>query len=185
MNKFSLVLALLLLLTPTSSVTGVEDELLIWRGLVVADENRCTDYHSWQYRHSPKVEYAIVKLMRDRIYSPYTGEYFDSIRETDIEHIIAKSEAHDSGMCSRSNDEKSAFSSDLLNLTLAAPRLNRYKKRAKDAAEWLPDFNRCWFASRVLEVRRKYSLTIDAKEANILEAVLLTCSPDRLIFSPR
>ena len=40
--------------------------------------------------------------MRGRIYGPYTGTHFDSRRQTDIEHMVAASEAHDSGLCSAS-----------------------------------------------------------------------------------
>ena len=36
--------------------------------------------------------------------------------------------------------------------------------------------SRCWFASRVVEVRRKYALTVDAREANALERVLSACA---------
>ena len=37
---------------------------------------------------------------------------------------------------------------DLRNLTLASPRVNRHEKRGKDAAQWVPARNRCWFAAR-------------------------------------
>ena len=30
---------------------------------------------------------------------------------------------------------------------------------AFDAHEWLPPMNRCWFAARVVAVKRKYALT--------------------------
>ena len=36
--------------------------------------------------------------------------------------------------------------------------------------------NRCWFAARVTEVRRKYALTVDAQEANALEHLLSACA---------
>lgn len=61
------------------------------------------------------------------------------------------------------------FASDLDNLTLAAPALNRNQKGAKDAAEWLPDHNRCWFAARIEAMRLEYNLTIDRREAAALE----------------
>ena len=61
------------------------------------------------------------------------------------------------------------------NLTLADPDLNRDEKGAKDAKDWTPDENRCWFAWRVIEVRRAYNLTIDRREADALEAILTTC----------
>ena len=62
------------------------------------------------------------------------------------------------------------------NLTLSAPYLNRDVKGAKDAADWTPDENRCWFAWRVIDVRRIYGLTLDHREAGELDAILATCS---------
>ena len=89
-------------------------------------------------------------------YGPCTGTWFESTSQTDIEHIIARSEAHDSGLCAAGAATKRQFASDLLNLTLASPSVNRSQKSGKDAAEWLPDLNQCWFASRVVEVRQRY-----------------------------
>ena len=63
----------------------------------------------------------------------------------------------------------------LRNLTLASPELNRFEKRAKDAADWLPPQHRCWFAGQVIAVRRAYALTIDRREADALERVLANC----------
>ena len=74
---------------------------------------------------------------------------------------------------------------DLRNLTLAGPRLNRYRKVAKDAAEWLPEKNRCWFAHRIIKVRRAYSLTIDQREAQALDAVLASCESSDMVMFPR
>ena len=103
------------------------------------------------------------------------GTWFASTSETDIEHIIARSEAHDSGLCAADADTRRQFSADLLNLTLASPAVNRSQKSGKDAAEWLPDLNHCWFAGRVVEVRQRYSLTIDPGERDVLEDVLTGC----------
>ena len=88
---------------------------------------------------------------------------------------MAASEAHDSGLCARDRATRARFASDLRNLTLAAPHVNRHQKSGKDAAEWLPDRNRCWFAARVVEVRRAYDLTIDRREVAALEGVLSGC----------
>ena len=109
------------------------------------------------------------------IYGPYSGRWFDSTTQTDIEHILARSEAHDSGLCAADAETRKAFSSDLLNLTLASSSVNRYQKSAKDAAEWLPDLNECWYADRIVQVRQKYGLTIDQAEVAALNAVLAGC----------
>ena len=73
------------------------------------------------------------------------------------------------------------FASDILNLTLASPSVNRSQKSGKDAAEWLPDLNRCWFASRVVEVRLKYALTVDERERDAIEGILSGCSSTAMI----
>ncbi|MCY4355060.1 MAG: excalibur calcium-binding domain-containing protein [Truepera sp.] len=152
-----------------------------WRGLVVAAEHRCSPYDRDDYYYPQSLEDRIIAALGG-IYSPYTGEKFASKRETDIEHMVAVSEAHDSGLCAVNDATKRRFASDLLNLTLAAPDLNRYVKRAHDAADWLPELNRCWFAARIVEVRRKYDLTIDRREADALEAVLSRCSSTELVI---
>ncbi len=145
----------------------------------MAPENRCAPYDSDEYAYpqsvEPKVGAAIGKM-----YSPYTGECFASLRQSDIEHIVARSEAHDSGLCAASSAVKRQFASDLLNLTLASPHLNRTVKRDLDAAYWTPKLNRCWFAATVVAVKQKYQLTVDRNEANQLEAILSKCEATHL-----
>ena len=114
------------------------------------------------------------------VYGPYTGTCFSSTSETDIEHIVAASEAHDSGLCAADAATRAQFSRDLRNLTLASPEVNRYEKSGKDASEWTPARNACWFAGRVLEVRRVYGLTIDRDEAEALERILSGCKSTAL-----
>lgn len=122
------------------------------------------------------MEQQIVAGMGGIIYGPYTGTWFDSTSETDIEHIVARSEAHDSGLCAADRATRRQFASDLINLTLASPPVNRSQKSGKDAAEWLPELNHCWFAARVVEVRQQYSLTIDDRERDALESILAGCA---------
>ena len=62
-----------------------------WRGIVVAPEHRCAPYDSDDYRYSQSVEQRIVAGMGGIIYGPYTGIWFASTAETDIEHIVARS----------------------------------------------------------------------------------------------
>ena len=113
------------------------------------------------------------------IYGPYTGTWFATIKETDIEHIVARSEAHDSGLCAADPATWSEFASDLLNLTLASPSVNRHQKSDNDVAEWLPDLNQCWYVDRTLQVRREYGLTIDRTEADAADRILAGCQSIR------
>ena len=150
-------------------------------GLTIASEYRCSPYDADDYPYSQSVEPRIVADMGGIIYGPYTGIRFSSTRETDIEHIVARSEAHDSGLCAASDATRRRFSSDLLNLTLASPSVNRHQKSGKDAADWLPELNQCWFAARTVQVKREYGLTVDPREASALDAVLSGCASFELV----
>ena len=155
-----------------------------YRGVTIAPESRCALYNPSDYPYPQSVEAQIVAELGGAIYGPYTGTSFRSTRDTDIEHIVARSEAHDSGLCAAPAPVKATFARDLLNLTLAHPRLNRYQKSGKDVAEWTPAVNTCWFAARTLAVRRKYRLTIDRAEAAAVERILTACPSTDLVRHP-
>lgn len=168
---------------PEPTVALVPDTPGTWYGLVIAPEERCSPYDADHYRYSQSVEARIVEGMGGIIYGPYTGTFFSSTKETDIEHIVARSEAHDSGLCATDAGTRRRFASDLLNLTLASPSVNRHQKSDNDAAEWLPDMNRCWFADRVIRVRQEYGLTVDQTEVNSLDAILSGCSSFEMVVA--
>ena len=124
--------------------------------------------------------------MGGRVYGPYTGRHYRSMRDTDIEHIVAVSGAHDSGLCAAGPTVRRRFATDLLNLTLAAPGVNRCGaggKCAFDATDWLPTINKCWFAARVVAVKQKYALTVDPREAVALKRVLVGCASSAMIVT--
>ena len=108
-----------------------------------------------------------------QVYPPYSCIAFDitpsGTAATDIEHIVALAEAHDSGIA---DDRRQAIASDLDNLTIADPTVNRSQKGAHDAAEWMPTHHGAWFAERVIQVKREYGLTVDPAERDALEALL-------------
>lgn len=100
-----------------------------WRGLTIAPEHRCAPYDRDDYPYSQSVETHIIADMGGRVHGPYTGRHFGSRRDTDIEHMVATSETHDSGLCVADAATKRRFARDLLNLTLAAPAVNRHQGR--------------------------------------------------------
>ncbi len=157
-----------------------------WNGLAVVPEQRCSPYDRAGYPYPQSVEARIVASMGGSVYGPYTGRHFRSARETDIDHVVALSEAHDSGLCAAGPDTRRRFASDLLNLTLAAPEVNRCGGGGKcghDAADWQPPMNLCWFAARVVAVKRKYHLSVDRREAAALERVLAGCGSTAMIVT--
>ena len=171
---------LIFLLTFTANVSAQDNT---WRGLKIEKENRCSPYNrSKDYEYLQIVENKIVESLGNKIYSPYSGKFFKSIKETDIEHIVSLSEAHDSGLCAANGKTKNKFASDILNLTLASPTVNRDEKSGFDASGWLPEKNKCWFANKVIEVKKAYNLTVDSKELVALEKVISQCSSFEIVF---
>ena len=104
------------------------------------------------------------------------------VRDRHRAHGRAVRGARQRPVCGRQRDPAPLRHRPLLNLTLASPSVNRNQKRDHDAAEWLPDRNRCWFADRVVAVRQEYGLTIDRREAAALDRVLSTCSSTELVM---
>ena len=70
-----------------------------YRGVRIEPEVRCAPYDRDEYSYPQSVESQIIAGI-GKIYGPYTGQCFATARETDIEHIVPLSEAHDSGLCS-------------------------------------------------------------------------------------
>ena len=154
-----------------------------WRGLKIEKENRCSPYNrSKDYVYPQTVENKIVESLGNKIYSPYSGKFFKSIKETHIEHIVSLSEAHDSGLCTAEGKIKNRFASDIQNLTLASPTVNRDEKSRYDASGWLPEKNKCWFADKVIAVKKAYNLTVDSEELVALEKVISNCSSFEMVF---
>lgn len=163
---------------PTGSPDSSAQLLSRLRALsVAAPATACPAYDSDDYSYSSSLEYELV-LDYDGVYDPYNDRWYDtldSLSVLDIEHIVARKEAHISGLCLESVDMRVAFAQDSLNLALASSRTNR-QKSDKDAAEWMPEFNKCWFIRRIIEVREQYGLTIDLAERNTLSRQIDDCT---------
>ena len=161
---------------------GLLDGGQLWRGLVVAPEARCSPYvRRRDYRYPQSVENKIIRRLGG-VYGPYTKTWFSSAKQTDIEHIVSLSEAHDSGLCAKNRATRMKFARDTINLTLASPRVNRHQKGAHDASGWSPTQNLCWFAGKVVQVKRAYALAVDGREAKALEAVLSKCASTAMVM---
>lgn len=150
------------------------DDLHPVLGVPIEPEATREDYDRDDYSFPPSIEARIVES-QGGVFSPYSMRCFDSTAETDIEHIVAAVEAHESGMWDATEAEKEAFARDLANLTLASPELNRIKS-GKDPGEWMPENNRCWYVGKFVDIKRKYGLSMDQAEADAVLAVYASCS---------
>ena len=61
--------------------------------------------------------------------------------------------------------------------------MNRHQKVDKDLAQWLPALNQCRYVNRIVQVKRKYNLSMDQAEANTARRVLAACSSTQMQFT--
>jgi hypothetical protein len=162
------------------TATPSPGEAALWRGLRVAPERTCSDLevpYPWEDGSYPQIVKDEIVRRLGGLWSPYDRQRFLVPGDVDIDQIVSMTEAHASGLCFADAVTQITFYTDLNNLTLASPRVNRVAKKDRDAADWLPEANRCWFAWSVLKTRLTYGLTIDVDEATALEAILVACEP--------
>ena len=152
-----------------------------WRGLKVCDERPRDGYarDAFGTGYSSLEDEIIAALpptmkANGQVYTPYSCLAFDitanGTAATDIEHIVALAETHDSGIA---DERRRDIASDLDNLTIADPTVNRSQKSDRDAADWMPARHGAWFAARVIQVKLEYGLSVDPAERDALEALLL------------
>ena len=160
--------------------SGCSADAETWRGMRVCNERPREGYDRDAFGTGystleDEIIAALPPTMKadGQVYTPYSCTAFDitpsGTAATDIEHIVALAEAHDSGI---DDDRRRDIASDLDNLTIADPTVNRSQKGARDAAEWMPTRHGEWFAERVIQVKLEYGLTVDTAERNALEALL-------------
>ena len=158
---------------------GCSADAETWRGLRVCSERPRDGYvraaFGTGYRTlEDDIIAAFPPTMKanGQVYTPYSCIAFDitpsGTAATDIEHIVALAEAHDSGI---DDDRRRDIASDLDNLTIADPTVNS-QKSAGDAAEWMPTHHGAWFADRVIRVKLEYGLTVDPAERDALAALI-------------
>ena len=171
--------------TPTPSARECPAGSPTWMGLPVCEEGTRVGYDrdAFGSAYSSLEDEIIDGLPKSggQVYTPYTCTLFDILADgtaaTDIEHIVALAEAYDSGLA---ESQFRTFAGDIDNLTIADPTVNRSQKADRDAGEWGPPRNRGWFAARVVAVKRKYGLSVNPAERDVLQA-MLNSDPSRTV----
>lgn len=111
-----------------------------------------------------------------RWHSPYDNRTLTDPSALDIDHIVALSEANDSGAAHWSPDRRTDFANDPRNLLAVSASSNR-SKSSDDPADWLPpnESFRCEFLRRYVDVKRAYGLAVDTRERAAIRNALRTC----------
>ncbi|MBT1161726.1 HNH endonuclease family protein [Bifidobacterium sp. SO1] len=120
---------------------------------------------------------------------PYSGQtitYHKGDKSSvDIEHVVARSEAWDSGASAWSQEKRDEFANDPLELIAVNSSMNR-SHGEKDAARWLPSTGNglfpkgnpsydCLYVARQIAVKAKYRLTVDKAEHDAMAKTLDSC----------
>lgn len=113
---------------------------------------------------------------------PYTGATLTFTAKSEIskgiqiDHIVALSNAWQTGAQNLSVDERYALATDTLNLVAADADANQ-EKLDSDASEWLPENRafRCEYVARQISVKYKYHLWVTEAERAAMVEVLADC----------
>ena len=112
---------------------------------------------------------------------PYSNKLigFDlskSASTIDIDHVVALSNAWQTGAFQLTLTQRTNFANDPLNLLAVDAKLNRQKGDG-DAATWLPPYKsyRCTYVARQVSVKAKYKLWVTAAEKTAISNLLTGC----------
>ena len=121
-------------------------------------------------------------VLSGTLVDPFSGEIINFVQgaktssEVQIDHLVALSNAWQTGAFKLTPDQREAFANDPLNLLAVKGRLNSQKGDG-DAATWLPPLKsfRCDYVSRQIAVKIKYKLWFTAPEKEAMIRILKSC----------
>ena len=136
------------------------------------------DLNQITYRPQTRDCVVLTGVLVDR----YSGETINFVRgnitsmEVQIDHVVALSNAWQTGAFKLSKIERTALANDPLNLFAVKGRLNSQKSDG-DAATWLPPLKsfRCAYVAQQIAVKARYSLWVTAPEKNAMIGILAKC----------
>jgi hypothetical protein len=119
------------------------------------------------------------KVLGGVLADPYSGkniEFIFGASLIDIDHVVALSNAWQTGAFQFTDEMRLQFANDPLNLLAVSASLNRQKGDG-DAATWLPPTKsyRCQYVARQIAVKKKYSLWLTKPEKVEMLNLLSKC----------
>ena len=121
-------------------------------------------------------------VLSGTLIDPYSGTKIDFVRgnvtsmEVQIDHVVALSNAWQTGAFKLTLEKRTAFANDPENLLAVKGSLNSQKGDG-DAATWLPPLKsyRCTYVSKQIAVKAKYGLWVTAPEKVAMKSILAKC----------
>ncbi len=130
------------------------------------------------------------RVMTGTLVGPYTGKTITFVRGqgtsslVQIDHVVALSNAWQTGGQQLSQAQRVSLANDPLNLLAVDGRTNS-SKGAGDTATWLPPQNtfRCAYVARQISVKATYGLWVTAPEHAAMTRILAGCPDERAVTS--
>jgi len=155
------------------------------------DRNGCDTRNDMLKRDLTNIEYKVKTrdcvVLTGVLVDRYSGETINFVRgnvtsmEVQIDHVIALSNAWQTGAFKLTVLQRTALANDPMNLFAVKGRLNLQKSDG-DAATWLPPLKsfRCAYVAQQIAVKAKYSLWVTAPEKEAMVRILTAC-PKQLL----
>ena len=202
------VLALLLTALPLSNTAQADqDALTVLNSLEVKGRAAKTGYARSQFPHwsdpdrngcdarndtlkrdltqiSFKSGTRDCKVLTGQLLDPFSGKVitFSSTKSNiDIDHVVALSNAWQTGAAYFDKTKRQQIANDPLNLLAVDFSLNRQKGDG-DAATWLPPLKsyRCDYVARQIAVKAKYGLWVTQPEKGAIIKLLEKCEGQKI-----
>ena len=163
--------------------TGYDRDDKFGSAWVDMDQNGCDTRNDVLARDLVATTLAgTCRVLTGTLADPYTGTSIDFVRgETtsslvQIDHVVALSNAWQTGAQQLSSERRYEFANDPINL-LAVDGATNSSKGDGDAATWLPPNPtfRCAYVSRQITVKAAYELWVTQAEHDAMTRVLADC----------
>lgn len=206
MRRIVVIALLLSLLSPTNTQAAT-DALTVLNNLEVKGRAPKTGYARAQFPHwsdpdrngcdarndilkrdltniTYKAGTRDCKVIAGQLLDPFSGKVITFSADkvvVDIDHVVALSNAWQTGAAYFDKNKRSQIANDPLNLLAVDAKLNR-KKGDGDAATWLPPYKafRCEYVARQVAVKAKYGLWVTQPEKAAIGKILSTCVGQKL-----
>ena len=152
------------------------------------DRNGCDARNDTLKRDLTNITYKVgtrdCKVIAGQLLDPFSGKVitFSTTKVViDIDHVVALSNAWQTGAAYFDKSKRSQIANDPLNLLAVDSKLNRQKGDG-DAATWLPPSKafRCEYVARQVAVKAKYGLWVTQPEKVAIDKILSTCVGQKL-----
>ena len=152
------------------------------------DRNGCDARNDTLKRDLTNITYKVgtrdCKVIAGQLLDPFSGKVitFSATKVViDIDHVVALSNAWQTGAAYFDKNKRSQIANDPLNLLAVDSKLNRQKGDG-DAATWLPPSKafRCEYVARQVAVKAKYGLWVTQPEKVAIDKILSTCVGQKL-----